>query len=45
MLDRDYSVFGRVISGFDVIDTIARVPKDARDRPKEDVKMTIKVIR
>ncbi len=45
MLDRDYSVFGRVISGFDVIDTIARVPKDARDRPKQDVKMTIKVIR
>jgi cyclophilin family peptidyl-prolyl cis-trans isomerase len=45
ILDRDYSVFGRVISGFDVIDTIARVPKDARDRPKEDVKMTIKVIR
>lgn len=44
-LDRDYSVFGRVISGFEVIDQIARVPKDARDRPKSDVKMTIKVIR
>ena len=44
-LDRDYTVYGRVISGFDVIDKIARVPKDARDRPKEDVKMTVKVIR
>jgi peptidyl-prolyl cis-trans isomerase B (cyclophilin B) len=44
-LDRDYTVFGRVISGFEVIDQIARVPKDARDRPKADVKMTIKVIR
>lgn len=44
-LDRDYSVFGKVTSGYDVIDKIARVPKDARDRPKEDVKMTIKVIR
>lgn len=43
-LDRDYTVFGRVISGLDVIDKIARVQKDARDRPKEDVKMTIKVI-
>lgn len=44
-LDRDYTVFGRVTSGFEVIDTIARLPKDARDRPKTDVKMTIKVIR
>jgi cyclophilin family peptidyl-prolyl cis-trans isomerase len=44
-LDRDYSVFGQVTSGFEVIDLIARVPKDARDRPKEDVKMTVKVIR
>lgn len=45
MLDRDYTVFGRVISGLEVIDAIAKVPKDARDRPKEDVKMSIKVIR
>ncbi len=44
-LDRDYSVYGKVISGFEVVDQIARVPKDARDRPKSDVKMTIKVIR
>jgi cyclophilin family peptidyl-prolyl cis-trans isomerase len=44
-LDRDYTVFGRVISGFEVIDKIAKVQKDARDRPVKDVKMTIKVIR
>jgi peptidyl-prolyl cis-trans isomerase B (cyclophilin B) len=44
-LDRDYTVFGRVISGLDVIDQIARVKKDGRDRPIEDVQMTIKVIR
>jgi peptidyl-prolyl cis-trans isomerase B (cyclophilin B) len=44
-LDRDYSVFGKITSGFEVIDAIARVPKDSRDRPKTDVKMTIKVIR
>lgn len=44
-LDRDYTVFGQVISGFEVIDQIAKVPKDARDRPKQDVRMTIKVIR
>ncbi|MDZ4749359.1 MAG: peptidylprolyl isomerase [Saprospiraceae bacterium] len=44
-LDRDYSVYGRVISGFEVLDQIAKAPKDARDRPKEDIKMTVKVIR
>jgi cyclophilin family peptidyl-prolyl cis-trans isomerase len=44
-LDGDYTVFGKVISGFDVIDKIANVAKDNRDRPIEDVKMTIKVIR
>ena len=44
-LDRDYTVYGKVISGFDVLDKIAKVPKDARDRPKENVPMTVKVIR
>lgn len=44
-LDGDYTVFGKVISGFDVIDKIAGAEKDNRDRPKEDVTMTIKVIR
>lgn len=44
-LDRDYTVFGIVTAGFDVIDQIAKAPKDARDRPTKDVKMTVKVIR
>lgn len=44
-LDRDYTVFGRVISGLEVIDKIAAVRKDARDRPGEDVKMSIKAIK
>lgn len=45
MLDHDYTVFGRVISGLEVIDAIAKVPKDPRDRPTQDVKMTVRVIR
>ena len=44
-LDRDYTVFGHIISGLDVIDKIAKAEKDARDRPKTDVKMNIKVIK
>jgi peptidyl-prolyl cis-trans isomerase B (cyclophilin B) len=44
-LDHDYTVFGHLVSGFDVLDKIAKVEKDGRDRPKTDVKMTVKVIR
>lgn len=44
-LDMDYTVFGEVIEGLDVIDKIAAVKKDKRDRPEEDIKMTIKIVK
>jgi peptidyl-prolyl cis-trans isomerase B (cyclophilin B) len=44
-LDMEYTVFGRVVEGLDVIDRIAKVPTDARDRPVEDVWMTIRLIK
>lgn len=44
-LDMDYTVFGEVTEGLDVIDKIAVVEKDKRDRPVKDIKMTIKVIK
>lgn len=42
-LDGQYTVFGQVIQGQDVIDKIAALPKDARDRPLTDLKMAMKV--
>ncbi|MBK0401524.1 peptidylprolyl isomerase [Adhaeribacter sp. BT258] len=42
-LDGNYTVFGQTISGLEVIDAIAKQPKDFRDRPLTDVKMTVKV--
>ena len=42
-LDGQYTVFGQTIQGFDVIDKIAKTPRDGRDRPAADVKMTMKV--
>ncbi len=42
-LDGDYTVFGELVSGFEVLDQIAKVNKDQRDRPVEDVSMTIKM--
>lgn len=39
-LDGDYTVFGETIEGFDVIDKIAAVQTDRRDRPVNPVKIT-----
>jgi peptidyl-prolyl cis-trans isomerase B (cyclophilin B) len=36
-LDGKHTVFGRVTSGMEVVDTIETVPTDARDKPLEDV--------
>ncbi len=42
-LDGEYTVFGRVISGLDVIDKIAAIQVDPRDRPVEDLPMIVTV--
>jgi cyclophilin family peptidyl-prolyl cis-trans isomerase len=42
-LDGQYTVFGQVIQGLEVIDKIAKLPKDGRDHPTVDAKMTMKV--
>ena len=44
-LDGEYTVFGQVIQGLEVIDKIANLPTGRGDRPKADVKMKIKVIK
>lgn len=43
-LDGEYTVFGEVYEGFNVIDSIAKVKKDQFDRPEKDVLMQIEVI-
>jgi cyclophilin family peptidyl-prolyl cis-trans isomerase len=43
VLDGEYTVFGKVIQGLDVIDKIAVVSKDPDNRPLDDVRMEITV--
>lgn len=38
-LDGDYTVYGEVVSGMDVVDKIEKVQTDSNDRPKEDVRI------
>jgi peptidyl-prolyl cis-trans isomerase B (cyclophilin B) len=42
-LDGEYTVFGKVIKGLEVIDKIAAVQKDGGDRPVEDIRMFVTV--
>ena len=38
--DGDYASFGYVISGMDVVDTIANIPTDSLDKPIRDIKIS-----
>jgi cyclophilin family peptidyl-prolyl cis-trans isomerase len=44
-LDGEYTVFGEVVEGFDVLDKIAAVEVDQRNRPKADVKMQVELVK
>ena len=41
-LDGGYTIFGEVISGMNIIDSIANAKKDRGNRPLQDIKMIIK---
>ncbi len=38
-LDQNYTAFGELVKGIDVLDAIAKVETDALDRPKNDVRI------
>jgi peptidyl-prolyl cis-trans isomerase B (cyclophilin B) len=44
-LDMEYTVFGEVVSGLNVIDKIAAADKDGSDRPKKDIHMKMELIK
>lgn len=43
-LDQNYTVFGEVIKGLEVIDKIAAVAKDENDRPLKNVRFKMKML-
>lgn len=44
-LDGDYTVFGEVLEGFDVLDKIAAVKTDKHNRPLQDIKMEVELLK
>ncbi len=41
----DYTIYGEVVEGLDVIDKIADLETNSADRPRKDVRMNIRVIK
>lgn len=42
-LDGDYTVFGKVVDGLEVVDSIAAMPTGMGDKPQDDIYMTVEV--
>lgn len=43
-LDMQYTVFGEVISGIEVVDKIAKTPRNPQDKPLKDIKMELQIV-
>ena len=44
-LDHNYTVYGEVVSGYDMVEKIANVQVNERDRPLKDIKMTVSLLK
>src|ERR1700761_5831892 len=44
-LDQGYTVYGEVVYGLEIVDEIAAVPKDKKDRPLTVVPMTVELLK
>ncbi len=43
-LDQNYTVFGEVVKGLDVVDKIAAVQKDQNDRPLQNIRIKMRML-
>ena len=43
-LDKQYTVFGEVVSGMDLVDKIVNQPRDRSDNPNDRVEMKVKIL-
>jgi len=43
-LNKQYTVFGEVVSGIEVVDKIVAQPRDANDNPNERIEIKVKIV-
>ena len=43
-LDGQYTIFGEVVDGMDVVDQIVSQPRDPRDNPVDRIEMTVEIV-
>jgi peptidyl-prolyl cis-trans isomerase B (cyclophilin B) len=43
-LDGQYTVFGEIVKGLEVVDTIVNQPRDMKDNPLERIELTVEVL-
>lgn len=44
-LDQSYTVYGEVVKGLEMVDAIALMPTDGNNRPSQDIKMTVSILK
>ncbi|MDP5229085.1 MAG: peptidylprolyl isomerase, partial [Cellulophaga sp.] len=44
-LDGDYTIFGNVLKGMDIVDKLVQVPKDATNKPFKPVPLDISIVK
>lgn len=42
-LDGDYTIFGRIIKGMDIVDRIVQVSRDSKDQPLEPITLRVSI--
>jgi len=43
-LNKQYTVFGEVVSGMEAVDKIVSQPRDANENPKERIEIKVKIV-
>jgi peptidyl-prolyl cis-trans isomerase B (cyclophilin B) len=43
-LDGQYTVFGEVVKGMEVVDKIVSLPRDGNDNPRDRIEMTVDIV-
>ncbi len=44
-LDQNYTVYGEIVKGFEMVDAIASLDKDSNNRPTQDIPMQVSILK